>query len=365
MKWFVGIFPFFFSLLWAQSAVSQSDLAMYDVFSKYRKAVYSISIEIPEEVIQQHYQESLRSLREIEESNKDIFNFNLLEHMINQHERNLQKVKEQLLSHNPVLGIGFAIDPHHVVTVSTVIRNVSGGVFHLHDDHKKKVAEARLLNIDPLTGVAVLRVYDATFHNFINLNDTSTTLPEAYFVMSIQKPYELPASPVSGMIQGFYRMMGIFQVERYIQAQMLLYPGNEGAPVFSTSSQFIGMIATEYRKGNFPGVTFIMPGDMVAESAQDIVQNGKRIRGWIPGLKSIGPPDPRGIIVTGLVPESPAAQSLHEGDIIVELDGVQQNDGNGIYFKIFSMKPNQNIHIKVFRGQQLLPFDIMTGALKD
>jgi S1-C subfamily serine protease len=71
------------------------------------------------------------------------------------------------------------------------------------------------------------------------------------------------------------------------------------------------MMATEYHIGNWPGVTFVIPADIVADSATGILETGKRERGWISGV-GLGQ-DGEGILVEEVIPRSGAFAGCEGG----------------------------------------------------
>ncbi|MFB3786725.1 MAG: S1C family serine protease [bacterium] len=350
---------------------SQGDWAVYETFSRYSPAVFSINVEIPKEFILHRMEELMNQFRDLQESSSDIIaegsdsvlSQQLFSNLTVQWQRKLYIMKTQMLANNRVRGAGFAIDSHHVVTLASIVKSATlGGTITIEDDFRK-VAQAELLGVDEMMGVAVLRVNDVTFTSFVDLNRVADQLPVASYIMTIQRPYALPASPFSGMIGGYYRKMNLFEYERYIQTDLPFYPGNEGSPVFSPSGQLIGMIATEFHIGNFPGITLVTPAEIVVDSAQSIIKTGKRDRGWIPGM--VLKQDEDGVLIEELADNSVAAESgLKEGDLIIGVGGERENQLWKIYYKILDTSPNETIRLEVKRGTQLFVFDVPTSPRK-
>ena len=350
---------------------SQGDWAVYETFSRYSPAVFSINVEIPKEYILHRMEELMSQFRDLQESSSDIIaegsdsilSQQLFSNLTVQWQRKLYVMKTQMLANNRVRGAGFAIDPHHVVTLASIVKSATlGGTITIEDDFRT-VAQAELLGVDEMMGVAVLRVNDVTFSNYVDLNRVADQLPVASYIMTIQRPYALPASPFSCMIGGYYRKMDLFEYERYIQTDLPFYPGNEGSPVFSPSGQLIGMIATEFHIGNFPGITLVTPAEIVVDSAQSIIKTGKRVRGWIPGL--VLKQDEDGVLIEELDANSRAAESgLEAGDLIIGVGGERENQLWKIYYKILGTSPNETIRLEVKRGTQLLVFDVPTSPRK-
>ena len=166
--------------------------------------------------------------------------------------------------------------------------------------------------------------------------------------MTIQRPYDLPATPISGMIGGYYRQVNLFPMEKYIQTDFPLYPGNEGAPVFSPSGQLVGMIATEFHIGGWPSVTFVIPADYVVDSAREIIQTGKRERGVFPGV--VLALNEKGVLVSEVKQDSPYVDELQPGDIIIGINHLKDSDQLSLYYGLMNTKPNEKIRLQILRG---------------
>ncbi|MBZ0254787.1 S1C family serine protease, partial [bacterium] len=326
--------------------------------------VYSIEVQVPKNVILTEYEKSINRLREFHDQYSDMVmsgtqpkaSFFALDSLIDRWQRQLDYLKEQMLMNNSMRGAGFAVDEHHVVTLSSIVKSATMGGQILVTDYQQIQYQAVLQGIDGLTGVAVLRISDATFEHYVDLSRLSTTLPVSSYVMTIQSPYTLPPSPYPGMIGGYYRRLKKFELERYIQTNLPLYPGNEGAPVLSPSGQLVGMMAAEYHAGG-PSVTFAIPADLVAESANEIIQKGDLVHGWLPGVEL--QQSAQGILIRNVDPHSHAANSgLKPGDVIVGFDGRQETQLWELLSSIIHANPEQFVRVDILRGPNRLQFQI-------
>jgi S1-C subfamily serine protease len=330
-----------------------------------------VNVEIPQEHIMQRFETQIESLREYQESlhssltgqSSQNLTFQQLELFFTNMDRQLNSLKDHLLINNRVKGAAFAVDDHHLVTISTIIQSATLGGLITIENQMMKGIPARLLNYDPTNGVAVLRVDDATFEHTVNLdNYREVPLPEASFIVGIQSIYTLPPAPVRGMIGGYYRRLGLFELERYIQTDLPLYPGNEGSPVFSPSGQLVGMVATEYHLGQAPGISFVIPADYIVNSAQEIIKTGSKERGVIPGVEfSL---QETGVYILNIDENSPYKQLLQEGDVILEVDGEDPNSLMEIYEILHNTKPGVHMQLKVKRGDAQIDFAVETQKVQ-
>ncbi len=361
-------------------APAQGDMAIYDTFSRYSPAVYSINVEIPKDYIIERHQVLVDQFSDLQDNYSDIVSDGsgalagqyMFKNVMNAMRRKLDLMKEQMLSNNRVRGAGLAISPHHLLTLSAVVKSATfGAVIAIKDDYRW-ISKAVLHGIDELSGIAVLRVEDVTFSNYIDLkeynsnqgandslNNWNNQLPIASYVMAIQRPYDLPASPFSGVIGGYNRLLGLYDIEKYIQTDLPFYPGNEGAPVFSPSGKLVGVMASEFSLGRWPGITFLIPSDIIADSALAIIRTGKRERGWISGV-GLGQ-DINGIVVEEVIPDSSAALAgLKKGDLILGFNGRREKIVWNLIDFISKTEPNEIIRFEVKRGSRLYAVNVKT-----
>lgn len=382
-RWYFLLYSIL-SVWWLPGGANgQGDWAVYDTFTRFSPAVYSLSIELPQQYILTQHEELIKQILDLQEKYSDIIAGSsdpvsgqaMLSNLIRQLWRKLDVMRDRLLSTNYIRCVGFAVGPHHLVTTNNMVKSATlGSAINIEDDFHRRLAQAEWIGSDDLTGVSVLRVNDVTFTHFVNLNEyfipsedynqpqphETNPLPVASYIMTIQRPYEFPSSPFSGIIGGYNRMLGLTEIEKYIQTDLPLYPGNEGAPVFSPSGQLVGMMAVELHMGNGPGMTFVIPSDIVADSALAIMESGKRERGWISGL-GIGQ-DINGIVVEEVIPHSPAAMAgLQKGDLILGFNGSREKRVWNLIDFISRSKPDAIIRFEIMRGSQLQWIDIKTS----
>ena len=342
---------------------AQFDSAVYETFNRNAPAMFSIEVQVPKSIIFKEYEKSISRLQEFHDRYSEMVmsgtqpmtSYFRLDSLIDRWERQLDFLKEQMLMNNSMRGAGFAVDSHHIVTLSSIVKSATLGSEITVNDFQDMQYRAVLQGVDRMTGVAVLRIPDATFEHYIDLGRLSTTLPVSSYIMSIQRPYTLPPSPYPGMIGGYHRRLNKFELERYIQTNLPLFPGNEGAPVLSPSGQLVGMMAAEF--GTSPSVTFAIPADLVADSANQIIEKGDLVHGWLPGIKL--QQSAQGILILNVDPNSHAANSgLKPGDVIVGFDGRQETELWDLLSRILHANPEQFVRVEILRGPNRMQFQI-------
>jgi serine protease Do len=137
-------------------------------------------------------------------------------------------------------------------------------------------------------------------------------------------------------------------------------PGNSGGPLINMRGEVVGINSQIYsRSGGFQGISFAIPIDEASRVADQLRTNGRVTRGRI-GVRidqvnkdvaeSIGLGAPRGALVRGVEPDSPAAKAgVEPGDIIVKFDGRAIEKSVDLPRLVGNTKPGTKSSMTVFR----------------
>jgi serine protease Do len=136
----------------------------------------------------------------------------------------------------------------------------------------------------------------------------------------------------SGIVSAKQRR-GLKQASPYqdfLQTDAAVNPGNSGGPLVNIRGQIVG-INTAIVGQSYRGISFAIPSRTARDIYNQIVSGGKVARAWLgvglqaldaDEMKELGVTAPAGILVTRLVPNSPASLGgLRPGDVIVEWNG--------------------------------------------
>lgn len=231
-------------------------------------------------------------------------------------------------------GSGAIITPEgHVITNHHVAGHATRLVCTLSN---KEEVEAVLVGTDPMTDIAVIRLTP----------DVPTTYPVAQFgdssqvrvgdrVLAMGSPMALSQSVTLGIVSnteivmpewlgswGEVSMDGedVGSLVRWIGHDAEIFGGNSGGPLVDLEGRIIGI--NELGLGSLGGA---IPGNLARDVAFELIDRGEVERAWLgvhvqPRLKSIDAG--RGVLVGGVLPESPAEKAGFEpGDVLVSLAG--------------------------------------------
>ncbi|NIP51149.1 MAG: trypsin-like serine protease, partial [Aliifodinibius sp.] len=123
--------------------------------------------------------------------------------------------------------------------------------------------------------------------------------------------------------------VGIADYEDFIQTDAAINPGNSGGPLVSADGRLIGINTAIFsRSGGYQGIGFAVPSNMARLVMEQLVTEGRVIRGWLgvsiqeltPELsRKFGHASTEGALVAEAMPESPARSAgIKAGDIVIE-----------------------------------------------
>ncbi len=148
-----------------------------------------------------------------------------------------------------------------------------------------------------------------------------------------------------------------------IQTDAAINTGNSGGPLVNSLGELIGINTLIYTPGGSPGnigVGFAIPINKVKRIIEQLKKEGKIDRNFWTGLriqnlderiaKYFGLESTKGVIVTDVVPNSPADKAgIIVSDIIVGIDGFAVSDDESIISILNQYSTGDKIKVKVFR----------------
>lgn len=262
---------------------------------------------------------------------------------------------------------GYILTNHHVVDGATDIR-----VF-LAD---KRELKAKVVGTDPKTDIAVLKVDE---HNLpiLKLGD-STKIDVGDVVLAMGNPFGIGQTVTMGIVSavGRHNILDPDSYSDFIQTDAAINPGNSGGALVNVSGELVGInTAIISRSGGYQGVGFAVPSNMARHVMEQIVKNGKVVRGWL-GVsiqpvdgtisKAFGLKDSHGALVGDVSAGGPASKAgLEKGDVILAFNGEDVSDVAGLRWKVASTAPNTTVQLKVFRDRKEMVVPVTLGELPD
>jgi len=182
-------------------------------------------------------------------------------------------------------------------------------------------------------------------------------------VVAIGSPLGLSSSVTSGIVSALDRPVttsGDANGSSFIdavQTDAAINPGNSGGPLVNLRGQVVGVnsaIATTggslTGESGSIGVGFAIPMEQVQITAAQILRTGEARYPVIGANVNTGA-DTEGAEVVKVPSGTPAARAgLHEGDVVLEVNGKPVTDGIGLIVAIRAHRPGETVTLTVSRN---------------
>ncbi|MFN3869935.1 MAG: Do family serine endopeptidase [Aquificaceae bacterium] len=259
----------------------------------------------------------------------------------------------------------------YILTNAHVVQNARDVRVRI-DRHIEK--RARIVGTDPKTDVAVIEIDDKDIPDVKNriarLGD-SDKLKVGQLAIAIGNPYGLERTVTVGVISALKRAIGITQYESFIQTDAAINPGNSGGPLVNIRGEVIGINTAILAEGQ--GLGFAIPINLAKWVADQLIEKGKVVRGWLGVVIQDITPDmaeslgvKEGVIIAQIMPSSPADKAgLKVGDIVVEIDGQKVSEVRDLQFKIMRTPPGKEINLKIIREGKEMNIKVKVGEMPE
>jgi serine protease Do len=268
---------------------------------------------------------------------------------------------------------GHVITNHHVVGKATSIRVI----LPTHEE-----LEATLVGTDPLADIAVIKLDTS------KRPPGSAPLPVAQFgqsdalkvgdtVLAMGCPLALSQSVTRGIVANTEMRIprpleldgeNVGSVVKWIGHDAQIFPGNSGGPLVNLDGEIVGINELGM------GLAGAIPADLARSVAEQLIAHGKVDRAWTgmafqPLLKD-SPPSLTGVLVSGVLPGSPAAAGgVRPGDRVLAVEDhpvTVRFDTQLPAFanELFQRTPGAPLRLRLARGSQELTVTLSL-ALRD
>jgi serine protease Do len=268
------------------------------------------------------------------------------------------------------LGSGVIVSPDgYILTNNHVIDKATDIKVQLAD---KRQFNGKVVGADPKTDIAVVKI-SATGLPTITLGDSSQ-IQVGDYAFAIGNPFGVGETATMGIISATGRNgLQIESYEDFIQTDAAINPGNSGGALLNARGELIGINTAILAggSGGNQGIGFAIPINMAKYVMDQILKNGKVVRGFIGvGIEDVNPsiakvfnvPSDKGALVSDVQAGSPGAQAgLQRGDVITELNGQPVNGQNDLRLKVGTMTPGTTVHLKVLRNGKSQDMSLTLG----
>ncbi|MCX7086820.1 MAG: Do family serine endopeptidase [Methylococcales bacterium] len=250
---------------------------------------------------------------------------------------------------------GYVVTNHHVINKADKITvTLQGG----------QSFDAKLVGSDQNTDVALIKINS---DKLVELSKgDSDVLQVGDFVVAIGSPFGLGQTVTSGIVSALGRTsLGIEGYEDFIQTDASINPGNSGGALVNLKGELIGInTAIVGPSGGNVGIGFAIPINLANQVIKQIIQFGDIKRGQLgiqmqdltPSLASaFNVKQQKGIVISGIIPNSPAAKAgLQRGDIVTAVNGQEVDSTIKLSNRIALMLVGDVVDLQILRDGEAI-----------
>jgi serine protease DegS/serine protease DegQ len=279
----------------------------------------------------------------------------------------LMKRRDQSLGSGVIFSAeGYVLTNNHVISGADDIQ------IALDDG---RVAQAQVLGSDAETDLAVLKIDVGNLPAIDVPDDASAEVGDV--VLAIGNPVNLGKTVTMGIVSATGRQLELSAYEDFIQTDAAINAGNSGGALVNALGELIGINTAIYPRSpaadgratyaqGTEGIGFAIPVATAKAVLDQIIRNGRVIRGWI-GADYTDIPAPsgatsrqQGVLLMRIAPESPAAHAgLLPGDLLLKLDGDLVADQIELRNREAALAPGTKIRLEGLRGNRPFALDLV------
>lgn len=265
----------------------------------------------------------------------------------------------------PASGIVWSADGV-IVTAHHVLQRDDGIQVGLPDG---QAVPATLVGRDPTTDLAVIRVQATGLAPLAQAGSEPDSLQVGHLVLALGRPgqsVQATLGIVSALGESWRTPVG-GMVDRYVQTDVVMYPGFSGGPLINASSQVVGLNSSALLRG----VSLTIPSTTVQRVVETLLAHGRVRRGYL-GVSTQPVRLPAGLmqqlgqetalLLVAVEPGSPAEKGgLLLGDSIVSLDGSPVRHHDDLLALLSADRVNKPVSLKIIRGGQIQDIQVTVG----
>ena len=236
------------------------------------------------------------------------------------------------------VGSGFIVDPSGIIVTN---KHVIQGAFQITVTLQDGTElPARVIAAAKLVDLAILKIDAGHPLPVLHLAPPGAVQPGDP-VLAVGNPQGIGTSLSAGIVSAVDRDLMKTPFDDYVQTDAAINHGNSGGPLIDTSGQVVGVdtiLLTNLPNEGSNGIGFAISSTVVGFVVRHLLNPTQVTVGWIgtqlqavtPALAdAFGMARPRGFLVTGIDPDSPAQRAgLQSGDVILRLVGAKAQPRN-------------------------------------
>jgi S1-C subfamily serine protease len=255
---------------------------------------------------------------------------------------------------------GIIITTHHVIEQDD---NIHIGL------HSGQTVAATLVGRDATTDLAVLRATSAELEPPIWAEPEGSTLSVGHLVLALGRPgrrVQATLGIISALGESWRTPAGGL-MERYVQSDIVMYPGFSGGPLVSMSGQVLGLNTSALLRDR----SLTIPIVTLRRVTAMLLTHGRIRRGYLgvstqpvrlPAALTERLGQETGLLLITVEPNSPAEQGgLLLGDTLVALDGAPLRHPDDLLAALSTERIGTTVLVRMVRGGEIQERSIVIG----
>lgn len=252
----------------------------------------------------------------------------------------------------------------YLMTCYHVIRDADSIYVALQD---RRLLQAQLVGFDEITDLAVLRVFAEDLSVMPQMENPDLRVGDV--VMAIGNPLDLGQTITSGIVSRTGNT-GFSNFFDFVQTDAVLNQGNSGGALVDSNGMLVGITNANFktldsrrRLTNVDGVNFAVPYTLARRVMEEIIENGRVIRGQL-GFSGSEIAGSQGILVDSVMPNRPAFNAgLRVNDILLSINGEAVHSASKALDTIAETRPGSELVLMVSRNDQTIEINVVVGEL--
>lgn len=262
----------------------------------------------------------------------------------------------------PATGIVWA-DGGIIITANHVVKKENKIRVGLPDG---QLVKASLVGRDPSTDLAVVKAEETDLAPAERAGDE---LQVGHIVLALGRPgrtVQATMGIVSALGDNWRTRIG-GHIDRYLQTDVVMYPGFSGGPLVNAHGQVLGLNTSALLRG----VSLAIPTTTLARVATALLADGRMRRGYLgvstqparlPSAASEELGQETGLLIVSVETDSPADKGgLVLGDTIVGLDGTPVRHHDDLLALLSGEKVGQKVPLNILRGGETRSVNVTLG----
>ena len=236
--------------------------------------------------------------------------------------------------------------------------------------------DAKVVGVDAATDLAVIRVEGKSNLAPARIGN-SDAVQVGDWAMAIGSPFGFQATVTLGIISAKERDVDpLQQFQHFLQTDAAINPGNSGGPLLNIHGEVVGInTAIASRSGGYQGIGFALPINEAVKVYNDIIKNGKVVRGSI-GIGFTQSDTPKaeallkangateGVFIEQVPAGGPADKAgIKEGDIILAVNGKPIRNGGELVERVTGTPIGSSLTVTVLRERKRMDFHVVVADL--